>query len=118
MKDALKNALAHEKALAQVVDEARSDILDAVGGQHSKIRPVDGHPNIGVISSKNLSSESWSPDYYLPNAQKRLVSEELNSAKTATSLVDKAKAMADTGKTRNGRLNPQTRRILADHVTE
>jgi len=117
----LKEVLEMEKSVAQMVQDLKGRIAQAVTDS-----PLEGvnhiSKNIILVNSSSLQHNIWSPDYYVQDAQARYVEQSLSSITTASAFVNKVYDIIEKRSVRiNGStyaLNDNTIAVLKDCLNE
>ena len=111
--DAVKRAAELERELAAAVDAARQETEDAVG---RAVIPGVNRISKNVFTVKSgMLKESWSPDYFDAEGQKRRVHEKLSKVTTLSGLRNALKSLLDDRKTT---LHPVISGMLRDALAE
>lgn len=109
-----------EKSISQMVESIKADIIREMKTQvNPNYKPINSLCGV-VRFSALVKSESWAPEYYIPDIQARFVESVLCSVETAHSLQNKLKELIEKKSVKYQncvqKLNPVTIEVLKKYI--
>lgn len=127
MNTGLMQAIETEQALANLLEELKDRIANAVqeAPPMPGVRPISGSPHCAVVSSSAVFGSlgiNLSPRYYLQSAQANAVVSAVASCHTVTAMLERLQAMVERQKVEHGeyagtQLNAQTVLVLQEFIS-
>lgn len=118
-----------EQTISKMVENIKNDIISELKvAKNPDYQPINSF--CGIVKFSTLSkSQNWSPDYYMPEQQAKIVEQQLIHCKTVTTLRSKIQTLIEKGETRvcpwisssstyRVQLNPITIKILKKYYQE
>lgn len=118
----INEVLELEKSISQMVENIKADIIQEMKTQvNPDYKPINSF--CGVVKFSTLrNSDSWAPEYFIPDAQAIFVESALKDIKTITALNTKVKELIKKKsiKYKNivQKLNPITIKALEKYYKE